>query len=195
MKDDPSSAVQPETRRLAAIMFTDIVGFSRQMGSNEARTLRLLEAHNRVIEHALAAHHGHVIKTFGDAFLAHTLSRVGRAEEASGIAEQALRRKPFLKDGHLTNVGIAYDLAGRPEEAIAPLKQVLTHYPNSLSTHLTLAAVYSELGREAEARAEAAEVLRLNPQFSLEVHKQRVPIKDPETLERHLTALRKAGLK
>jgi class 3 adenylate cyclase len=32
-----------ETRKLAAIMFTDIVGFSRQMGSNEARTLRLLE--------------------------------------------------------------------------------------------------------------------------------------------------------
>jgi len=44
MKDDTSNAVHPETRRLAAIMFTDIVGFSRQMGSNEARTLRLLEA-------------------------------------------------------------------------------------------------------------------------------------------------------
>ena len=33
MKEDPSSAVQSENRRLAAIMFTDIVGFSRQMGS------------------------------------------------------------------------------------------------------------------------------------------------------------------
>jgi class 3 adenylate cyclase len=47
MKDDTSSTVQAETRRLAAIMFTDIVGFSRQMGSNEARTLRLLEVHNQ----------------------------------------------------------------------------------------------------------------------------------------------------
>jgi len=131
----------------------------------------------------------------GYAALAHTLSRVGRAEEAIGMAEQALRRKPFLADGHLTNVGIAYDLAGRPEEAIAPLKQVLTHYPNWLNTHLTLAAAYSKLGKEAEARAEAAEVLRLNPKFSLEVHKERVPIKDPVMLERHLTALRKAGLK
>jgi len=58
-----------ETRKLAAIMFTDIAGFSRQMGSNEARTLRLLAVHNHVIEQAVAAHHGHVIKTFGDAFL------------------------------------------------------------------------------------------------------------------------------
>ena len=41
----------------------------------------------------------------------------------------------------------------------------------------------------------AAEVLRLNPKFSLEVHKERVPIKDPAMLERHLAALRKAGLK
>ena len=46
-----------------------------------------------------------------------------------------------------------------------------------------------------EARAEAAEVLRLNPKFSLEVHKERVPIKDPGMLERHIAALRKAGLK
>jgi hypothetical protein len=38
-------------------------------------------------------------------------------------------------------------------------------------------------------------VLRLNPQFSLAVHKERVPIKDPVGLERHLAALRKAGLK
>ena len=89
----------------------------------------------------------------------------------------------------------AYDLAGRPEEAIAPLKQYLTRYPNILGAHLTLAAVYSELGRKAEAQAEAAEVLRLNPQFSLAVHKQRVPLKDPAVLERHLAALRKAGLK
>ena len=109
--------------------------------------------------------------------------------------EQALRGKPFVADQHLNSVGSAYYLAGRPEEAIAPLKQYLSRYPNILSAHLTLAAVYSELGKEAEARAEAAEVLRINPQFSLEVHKEREPIKDPAILERHLAALRQAGLK
>jgi adenylate cyclase len=69
MPTDPASSAQVETRRLAAIMFTDIVGFSRQMGSNEARTLRLLTAHNQIIQQAVAAHQGHVIKTVGDAFL------------------------------------------------------------------------------------------------------------------------------
>jgi len=47
----------------------------------------------------------------------------------------------------------------------------------------------------SSARTWAAEVLRINPKFSLEVHKQREPIKDPAVLERHLADLRKAGLK
>jgi adenylate cyclase len=75
------------------------------------------------------------------------------------------------------------------------LKRFLTRYPNILGAHLTLAAVYSEVGQAAEARAEATEVLRINPKFSLEVHRQLVPIKDPTILEHHLAALRKAGLK
>jgi len=58
-----------ETRRLAAIMFTDMVDFSRQMGTDEARMMRLLDVHNRMIQQAVAAHRGQVIKTIGDAFL------------------------------------------------------------------------------------------------------------------------------
>ncbi len=129
------------------------------------------------------------------ASLAEVLSRVGRSEDALGAIDQALRRKPGVADQHLNSVGVAYDLAGKPEEAIAPLKQFLSRYPNILDAHLTLAAVYSELGREEEARAEAAEVLRINPKFSLAVHRQRSPIKDTAVLERQLAALRKVGLK
>jgi len=69
MKDDTGSAVQSETRRLAAIMFTDMVGFSRQMGADETRMLRVLAVHNQVIQQAITEHHGHVIKTLGDAFV------------------------------------------------------------------------------------------------------------------------------
>ena len=86
-------------------------------------------------------------------------------------------------------------MAGCYAEARVPLQRYLSRYPNMLHMHLMLAVVYSELGQAAEARAEAAEVLRLNPHFSLEVHKQRAPIKDPAVLERHIAALRKAGLK
>ncbi len=88
MKKDPSSAVQSETRRLAAIMFTDIVGFSRQMSSNEARTLRLLETHNQIIQQAVAAHHGTVIKTVGDAFLVDFPSVVHAVQCAQQIQRQ-----------------------------------------------------------------------------------------------------------
>src|SRR5258705_13841353 len=69
MPGEPSQTPTTETRRLAAIMFTDIVGFSRQMGADEARMLRLLDVHNQLIQHAVSTRHGHVIKTIGDAFL------------------------------------------------------------------------------------------------------------------------------
>ena len=121
----------------------------------------------------------------------------GRTHRQSLIRD-AIRRS-FTLDAHLVaRIPITPRRRvsfGSNEEAIAPLKQFLAHYPNILGAHLTLAAVYSELGREAEARAEAAEMLRINPKFSLEVHKERVPIKDPAMLERHIVALRKAGLK
>jgi class 3 adenylate cyclase len=64
----PIASVRSE-RKLAAIMFTDIVGFSRQMGADEARMLRLLAVHNQIVQQAVTTHHGHIIKTIGDAFL------------------------------------------------------------------------------------------------------------------------------
>jgi len=50
-------------------MFTDIVGFSRQMSADKARMLRVLGVHNQIIQQSVAEHHGHVIKTIGDAFI------------------------------------------------------------------------------------------------------------------------------
>jgi adenylate cyclase len=129
------------------------------------------------------------------AALAEVLSYMGRTEDALEAAAQALRLKPLIADAHLDSVGTAYAVAGRYEEARVPLQRYLSRYPNRLHVHLMLAAVYSELGQATEARAEAAEVLRLNPKFSLEVHKQRMPIKDLAVLEQHIAALRKAGLK
>ena len=90
MAEDSASTRPAETRRLAAIMFTDIVGFSRQMGSDEARMLRLLDIHNRVIQQAVAEHHGAVIKTVGDAFLVDFPSVVHAVQCAQQIQGQFL---------------------------------------------------------------------------------------------------------
>src|SRR5262249_5322814 len=129
------------------------------------------------------------------AALVEVLSDMGRTADALAAATQALRLKPEIADSHLGSIGTAYAVAGSYEEARTVLQRSLDRYPNSLSAHLMLAVVYNELGQEVEAQKEAAEVLRLNPNFSLEVHKQRMPIKDPAVLERHIAALRKAGLK
>jgi adenylate cyclase len=88
MKDDTSKAASLETRRLAAIMFTDIVGFSRQMRDDETRMLRLLEVHNRIIQQAVAEHHGTVIKTVGDAFLVDFPSVVDAVQCAQQVQTQ-----------------------------------------------------------------------------------------------------------
>ena len=77
-----------ETRKLAAIMFTDIVGFSRQMGTDEARMLRLLEVHNQLVSQAVVSHHGHAIKTIGDAFLVDFPSVVHAVQCARQIQQQ-----------------------------------------------------------------------------------------------------------
>ena len=88
MSAPADKAARVETRKLAAIMFTDIVGFSRQMGSNEARTLRLLETHNQLIQQAVSEHHGTVIKTVGDAFLVDFPSVVHAVQCAQQIHAQ-----------------------------------------------------------------------------------------------------------
>jgi len=155
--------------------------------------------HQQQYEQALAEMERAVALAPNDAWsyaaLAEVLSCMGKTENALEAAARALRLKFVVVDAHLASVGAAYTVAGRYEEARAPLQRFLSRYPNFLLARLMLAVVYNELGQAAEARAEVAEVLRLNPQFSLAVHSQRMPIKDPATLERHLAALRKAGLK
>ena len=58
-----------------------------------------------------------------------------------------------------------------------------------------LAAAYTYLGREEKARAAAAEVLRIDPMFSLAHYAKMLPFKNQEDKEQLINALRKARLK
>jgi adenylate cyclase len=57
------------TRRLAAIMFTDTVGYTAATQSDEARTIELLQQQQELVRPILAAHQGREIKSTGDGFL------------------------------------------------------------------------------------------------------------------------------
>ena len=83
---------------------------------------------------------------------------------------------------------------GRYEEAIDALKEALARSPDMLPAYRKLAAVYVELGRMDEARAQIARHMKVNPVFSLDEFRQEIPIKDRATLERYIKALLKAGL-
>jgi tetratricopeptide (TPR) repeat protein len=126
--------------------------------------------------------------------LAEVLNYAGQPEKAIGLVEKAMRLNPQNRGWYVVILGWTYQLLGRHEKAIAALKNVIGHAPNHSGLRALLAVSYSEGGREEEARAEGAELLRLNPNYAVEVERQRLPYKDPAVLERVLAALRKAGL-
>lgn len=127
--------------------------------------------------------------------LASILIFAGRLEEVPKLIEKAMRLNPQYPPSYLLALGFAYRVMRRYEEALVPLQKVLPRSQNHIPTHVHLAVCYAELWREAEARAEVMEILRINPHFSLEWVKRTTPYKDPTVLECFLDSLRKAGLK
>ena len=110
------------------------------------------------------------------------------------MTEKAMRLNPrsYL---YLFELGHAYYLLGRNEEAIAAFERLLPHCPDCLYTRNYLTSLYVELGREEETRAQVAEILRRSPNFIPENFLDGLPYKDQVRSARLRTALRKAGLK
>jgi adenylate cyclase len=129
------------------------------------------------------------------AFFGFVLHLNGRHKEALVEIKKAIRLNPFPENFYFLYLGNAYMYDGMYDESIAAYKKALRVQPNNLFTHLRFAAVYSLLGREDEAHAEAAEVLRINPKFSLENFAKTIPFKNQDDTEHLINALRKAGLK
>jgi adenylate cyclase len=127
--------------------------------------------------------------------LAMVFRAVGRVEEALVLLNKAVRLNPMPPDFYLHEFGSCYRLMGRYDEAIAMLKRVLDRNPDYLNSHLNLIATYVMSGREEAARAEAVEVLRQIPNFSVERFLKDFPYKDQKILNGLKECWLKAGLK
>ena len=80
------------TRRLAAILAADIVGYSRLMGLDEAGTVQVLREHRAAADPRIAEHGGRVFKTTGDGVLIEFASVVGAVECALALQHLAAER-------------------------------------------------------------------------------------------------------
>jgi adenylate cyclase len=123
------------------------------------------------------------------------LTFAGRYEEAIPELKKAIRLNPIPPNIYLYSLGIAYCWTGQYEEAITWCERAVRHEPDSMWARMMLAAVYSLSGQDEGARIEAAEVIRINPKFSLKKWEKRAPYKKKADHERFIGALRKAGLK
>ena len=198
-----------ETRKLAAILAADVVGYSRLAGSDEERTLaRLRGLRSDLIDPAIAAHHGRVVKRTGDGVLIEFRSVVdavrcaievqnGMVERNAGLPPE--RRIEFRVGIHLGDVveesdgdlmGDGVNIAARLEGIAKPGAICLSEQAYwQVKSRLDLAV--SDLG--ATQLKNIAEPVRV---YSLEVGKpaQAKPTKPAVPKRRSIFLLLGAGI-
>jgi len=117
-----------------------------------------------------------------------------RPEEAIPVLEKAIRISPSTHSLY-TDLGRALRMTGRLEESVSAYKKAIQLEPNSIRSHTGLTFTYITMGREKEAHAEAAEVLRINPKFSVESWGKINQFKDQSETDKLVNALHNAGLR
>lgn len=92
------------------------------------------------------------------------IAELGRIDEGIDLVREAMRRNPYHPDWYWTDLAIIFYVAHRYEDALEAYKQKSNqgHWSQA-----RIAACYAKLGRMDEARATAAEVLRLKPDFTI----------------------------
>ena len=178
------------TRKIAAILVADIVGYSRLAGTDEDRTLsRLRGLRSDLIDPAIGAHHGRIVKRTGDGSLIEfrsVVDAVGCAIEVqNGLVERNAgvppdRRIEFRIGIHLGDVveesdgdlmGDGVNIAARLEGICAPgaiclSEDALALDPNLATAQGDIGLAKIFVGHPEETEAHENEALRLSPRDS-----------------------------
>ena len=127
-------------------------------------------------------------------YLGKTLFFAGRSEESIPEYKKAIRLDPIPPQSYFWSLGLSYAYIEQYEEAIKWCEKAVRLEPDDLLARTILTAVYSFSGQDDKARAEADEVLRIQPKFTLNIFKKRLTYKRDVDREQLLSALRKAGI-
>jgi len=122
------------------------------------------------------------------------LMYAGRAAEALESIATAMRLDPHYSPIVLHFLAQANYSLGEYEAAAQLLVRRIARTPGTDSSRMLLASCYGHLGRAEDARATWAELLQVNPDFSLTQRARVLPYKDPGGFQRIAEGLAKAGL-
>jgi TolB-like protein/Flp pilus assembly protein TadD len=119
--------------------------------------------------------------------------RQGRVVAALQSFDRALRLNPRGTSATWVAAAWVNLAAGRTEQAVEMLERERTANPDSINGRVPLAAIYEGEGRHDEARKLVREILRVNPQLTVEATIQAMALSEAMTPE-FKENLRKAGL-
>jgi len=123
------------------------------------------------------------------------LVRAGNSTRAIDVLKTYMRLDPFYAPFALGLLGSAHYMLKQYSEALPLLRDYVSQAPNSRSGHVWLAATHAQLGQVEEARAEIDEVLRLQPDATINGTLRRILTFKSANDEKHFfDGLRKAGL-
>jgi adenylate cyclase len=107
-----------ETRKLAAILVADIVGYSRLAGADEDRTLaRVRGLRSDLIDPAIAAHHGRVVKRTGDGAIVEFRSVVDAVRCAIEVQNGLIERNAGVPEDRRIEYRVGIHLGDVVEES------------------------------------------------------------------------------
>jgi len=129
-----------------------------------------------------------------NAGLGMVLSDAGKPLAAIPVLKKAMRLNPIPPSWYFSTIGNAYRDTEQYEKATLEYKKAIQQQPDNMFAHLSLAVCYVKLNRQEDAHAEAAEVLRINPKFSVERYVINLRFKDQAAKQRYINGMRKAGL-